>query len=33
VIHSLDRASTLLKEDQLFQQRVEKLRGILEMMK
>jgi len=33
VIHSLDRANTLLKEDQLFQQRVEKLRGILEMMK
>jgi chromosomal replication initiator protein len=33
VIHSLERANVLLKEDPLFQHRVEKLRGILEMMK
>ena len=33
VIHSLDRAMTLLKEDPIFTQRVEKLRAILEEMK
>jgi chromosomal replication initiator protein len=33
VIHSLDRAAMLLKEDPLFTQRVEKLRTILEQMK
>jgi chromosomal replication initiator protein len=33
VIHSLDRANTLLKEDSVFQQRVDKLRAILETMK
>lgn len=33
VIHSLDRAATLLKDDTLFTQRVEKLRALLEKMK
>ena len=33
VIHSLERAATLLKEDTLFTQRVEKLRAILDGMK
>ena len=33
VIHSLDRANTLLKEDSTFRQRVDKLRAILETMK
>ena len=33
VIHSLDRANTLLKEDPAFRQRVDKLRAILETMK
>jgi chromosomal replication initiator protein len=33
VIHSLDRAAILLKQDPLFTQRVEKLRTLLEQMK
>jgi chromosomal replication initiator protein len=33
VIHSLDRAAALLKDDTVFNQRVEKLRAILEGMK
>lgn len=33
VIHSLERASTLLHDDPLFRQRVENLRSILEPMK
>src|SRR5688572_26580020 len=33
VIHSLERAATLMNEEPLFQQRVEKLRAALESMK